>query len=362
MKIPANRKGFIIKKTEVVKPVYEQFERPDTTQLVYWQSKLTHNGIVSFKSFENYNRRLKASSLANLLNHNCFTNYVLDELVKDFRLAKTDDKRSNVNDQACELLDKSEFELYLRLTRQARCLNPLQSRKLKSMCNKLTYYSQTRHFESKKSGKHQMKVAFLTLTAPDSAEPEQLLKAFNSFLDYLQRTANCVYVWKKELGEKSGHLHFHVLINNFIPYYIIAWKWKRLLIAQNVHWPSNADGVESNSHSRIELPRSKKLVAHYIAKYMSKAYDLPGNYGYLSGHSSVLNKLKEPNYIDNDLPIDEINALIRSHKTIRAEYVSIICTDLMKVQSIAPCIGSLFEEQYLSFSERITLPQKFHYV
>jgi len=43
-------------------------------------------------------------------------------------------------------------------------------------------------FFIKKTGTHNFKIAFLTLTAPSSASPEQSLAAFDHFLDYLRRT------------------------------------------------------------------------------------------------------------------------------------------------------------------------------
>ena len=95
---------------------------------------------------------------------------------------------------------------------------------------------------------------------------------------------------------------------------------------------------------------------------MSKAYDLPGDYGYISGHSSCLNYLKELTLIEGDYPLDEINRLVDHFKTIRRDYVSIICVDLLTIADLCPRIHALFEAQYIAFSMAITLPQKFHTV
>lgn len=362
MKIPANRKGFKVPDPVFENPVIHEVSERLPGPLVYWNSKFTHQGVVGYKSFDNCFRRKSANSLSNLLNQNIFSNYVLDTLVKDFKAAKTHDERSKINDQACELLDKKDFEQYLIFSKQSRKLNHAQCRKISTLSKKLAYYSQKRVFTSKKTGNYSMKVAFLTLTTPDNAQPEKVVKAFNGFLDYLQRTANCVYVWKKELGEKNGNLHFHILINNFIPYYIVSWKWKRLLLANGVEWCKNDKGLDTDSHYRIELPRNKKQTAHYISKYMNKAYDLPSEYGYISGHSSILNDLKEAVLIEGEYPTDEIDRLCKSFKVIRKEYVSIICADLLYVKKMCPLIGELFEAQYIEFSKKITLPQRFHEV
>lgn len=373
MKIPANRRGFAClsqsKKTTIsTLDAKEAFEAEckrlenSRTPFVIWNSKLSHSGVVSYKSFENCYRSVKTSSLANLLNTEHFTNYILHTLVKEYKCCKSDDERCRKNDEAIDLLDNADYELFLKHTHQARMLNAAQSRKIARLSQKLAYYTQKRVFKSKKSGVYSMRVAFLTLTAPDSANPTAVNLAFNHFLDYLQRTANCVYVWKKELGEKSGNLHYHIIVNNFIPYYIVSWKWKRLLLAQGVQWTINEDGSESNSHSRIELPRNRRQTAHYIAKYLSKAYALPGQYGYISGHSSVLDELKEYVVSEGDFNLDELRALNASHRVIRRDHVSITCCDLLHVADIAPDLAAMFEDQYKIFSEKITLPQKFHEV
>jgi hypothetical protein len=187
-----------------------------------------------------------------------------------------------------------------------------------------------------------------------------MLDAFNHFLDYLRRTANAVFVWKKELGESGEKLHFHLMINNFIPFYIVSWKWKRLLINEGVSWPLNEKGIATDSHYRIELPRSRQKIGHYISKYMSKAYALPQEYGYISGHSKLLDTCAEIHIIESDLPLEELNRIMSSRKVIRSEFMSHVCVDLLHVKAIAPKIGALFEEQYIKFCETLTLPQKFY--
>jgi hypothetical protein len=285
--------------------------------LVYWTSKLSHNGITSYKQFEHCGRRMHKHSLLNLVQ----------------TVIPTD----------------------------TRNLNETQSRKTRSLCQKLAYYSGTRSFSSKKTGTHNFKIAFLTLTAPSSASPEQSLAAFDHFLDYLRRTANAVFVWKKELGETGRALHFHIMLNNFIPYYIVNWKWKRLLINEGIIWPLNADGKPTESHYRIELPRSNKAIGHYLSKYMSKAYALPRIYGYISGHSKLLDECTDIKIIESDIPFDELERIMNGHKVIHGSYMSHICVDLLRVKKIAPKIGALFESQYLQFVEILTLPQKFNY-
>lgn len=307
---------------------------------VYWNSKFSHSGITGYKVFEGYSRKMSKNSLRNLLNRK--------KELEDF----------NKEMSESDIIEKNEVSE----NRKFRTISPEQSKKCRHYSQKLCYYSSTREFTSKKSGKYHFKVAFLTLTTPSNTTPQQSLKAFESFLDYLRRTANCTYIWKKELGEKNEGLHYHILINNFIPYYIVSWKWKRLLINQGVDWPLNSESKETSSHYRIELPKKMQKVNYYISKYISKECKMPNEYGYIWGKSEVLDQCKEFQAISSDIPYEEVKILKSKYKTVKTDYITHICVDLLKVKDIAPELFAIFENQYLEFQEKITLPQKFHYV
>jgi len=108
------------------------------------------------------------------------------------------------------------------------------------------------------------------------------------------------------------------MLNNFIPYYIVNWKWKRLLINEGIIWPLNADGKPTESHYRIELPRSNKAIGHYLSKYMSKAYALPRIYGYISGHSKLLDECTDIKIIESDIPFDELERIMNAIRSFTA--------------------------------------------
>ncbi len=297
--------------------------------LVTHNYKLIHTGITYYKGFEGITRKMSNNSMNNLLNRKLTTN------------------NSNVG-------EKKE--------KNTRNLNEFQSRLLRKFCGKLCYYSGVREFKSKKSGSFKFKVAFLTLTAPEKAENSQLLKAFDRFLDYLRRTANCTYIWKKELGEQNKHLHFHILINNFIPYYIISWQWKKCLMAEGVNWPVNEKGVHTDSHYRIELPKNKRQVSRYISKYLSKAYELPKELGYIWGKSKILIDCKENIYWEPEINMDEVRKLAKHFKTIITEYVALTLFEWEKVKEMAKDLYWLFKRQFFEFQEKITQKQKYWYV
>jgi len=329
MSVPLNRKGCPFTAPPPPPPLNTDTLPPIRDKFVYWNTKLTHSGATCFKVFEGFERNMKKSSLTNLLNYTAV---------------------------------KEEEEGQEAKVLKERTLSQAQSRKCRSFCQKLAYYSATRTFRSSKSGSYKFKVAFLTLTAPVETTTEQALKAFDHFLDYLRRTANCVYVWKKELGEQGKHLHFHVLINNFIPYYIVSWKWKRLLIAEGVAWPLTEKNVHTDSHYRIEIPKSKRQISHYISKYLSKAYLLPRNCGYVFGHSAVLANCKEVTLTEGEFPDSELKEARKLHYCIQTEFFLHICCDFRKLKDKCPYLHDLFDEQYLLFCEAISLPQKFHVV
>lgn len=330
--------------------------------LVYLNAKYSHSGITVFKRFEDCNFHHHRNSLRNLLHSAVYTNMTLRAYIQEYNECANDDQRSDVIDRAIQYLSDDDYILFLQEIHLTRKLNPTQSRKCKYYCNKLAYYSQTRHFKTKKGKNYKMKVAFLTLTAPEEANPIALIKALDHFLDYLRRTAQCHFVWKKELGEQNEKLHFHIVINNFIPYYIVAWKWKRLLLAEGITWPVNESGQETNAHTRIELPRSPKQLSHYIAKYMSKGYELPREYGHIFGRSAILDELKEIIQDEGEYPTDEILKLIDVCHVYKDNFITHISLDLLHVGKFAPRLCALFEQQYIRFSEAITLPQRFNFV
>ena len=308
--------------------------------IVYQSYKLTHQGIINYKTYENCKRKISHSSLCNLLNsHNYNTNTL----------------------EGGQPFDDS-LGIYPKTIRDYRKMDEAQKRHCRKMCNKLSYYTKKREFKSKKTGKYIFKIAFLTLTAPQTAQDSQILAAFDHFLDYLRRTANCIYVWKKEIGKKGEKLHFHIMINNFIPYYIVNWKWKRLLINEGVVWPKNEKNEDTSSHYRIELPRNVKQTSSYVSKYMAKDEFLPMEYGYVWGCSKVLKELKEIVLIEGEINNNELWNIIKKSKTVSTDFVNITCCDLMKVEAIAPELYKIFEKQFFEFQYKISLEPRFYQV
>jgi hypothetical protein len=362
MKSPLMRKGFT-PKIIVLEQKNEASLLPLRKEpLVYWNSKLTHTGIVAYKSFENIYRKSSKNSLANLINNGKPRINEVQKWLNFIRICKTVKIKKMLLEVSKEQLFENEYNELLRMSLNSRNLSITQSRKLKNEANKLNYYSGTRHFTTKKSGHYTFRTAFLTLTAPENASNIQIKKAFENFCLYLTRTANCVYVWKKELGEENSRFHIHLLINNIIPYYIVSWKWRKCLQFEGVQWSLNDKGKLTDSHYRIELPKNKKHAAHYISKYMSKAYAIPRVLGYIWGCSDILRSLKEIVLIENEIDMSEVAKLRDSCKTICDQFITIICVNLLNIEKWCPNIHAVFQSQYVDFTQKITLRQKFHVV
>lgn len=293
-----------------------------------YAAKLSYSGVTGFQKWEGDKRIMDDNSIRNLKN-------------------------------ADLILSSDEIE---KKEKTHRNLSQAQQRKLKKTAGKLAYYSAHRRFENKKTGKkYQFKVAFLTLTAPKGTKSDQFLQAFEGFLSYLRRTANCVYIWKKELGKNGDHLHIHLLINNFIPYYIVAWKWQRLLMGQGVQWPVNEKGQFTNAHTRIEIPHSKRQINHYIAKYMSKGQELPVEFGFIWGFSDILKHCDEIVLEEGDYSKDEVHQLKKFYKTIEHDFFTHICCDPARIKRIAPGLYKAFKETAMQISYTVSLPQKFNF-
>jgi len=113
--------------------------------LVYWTSKLSHNGITSYKQFEHCGRRMHKHSLLNLVQ----------------TVIPTD----------------------------TRNLNETQSRKTRSLCQKLAYYSGTRSFSSKKNRYSQLQNRISNTHCPFQCQPRTVISRIRSFFRLSQ--AHC---------------------------------------------------------------------------------------------------------------------------------------------------------------------------
>ena len=101
---------------------------------------------------------------------------------------------------------------------------------------------------------------------------ELMRKAFHVFLKYIRRHKSLSEVTKKFLYvrvvefHKSGYIHFHLLIDKFLPQNIVAECWQRALLVAR---PAYTEGVNGFVFVRAQM--SAKIAAGYVVKYVMKS-------------------------------------------------------------------------------------------
>lgn len=140
----------------------------------------------------------------------------------------------------------------------------------------LVQSSKTRYVYNTVTQRKQLfKLAFITLTVSDA---DRMLTAkeghtllLEPFLLYLRRKHQVVnYVWKAEL-QARGQIHYHITVDQYIPYTDIRDTWNNL---QNKHGlldgyrKKYGDGIPNSTD--IHSVKKVKNFERYMVKYMCK--------------------------------------------------------------------------------------------
>ena len=122
-----------------------------------------------------------------------------------------------------------------------------------------------------------MKVSFLTLTLPSKQihpDKEIINTCLNSFFNEVRKYHSVKnYIWRAEL-QKNGNIHFHILTDQFIPWWDARNRWNRI-----VNKLGYVDRFESkNGHhtpNSIDIHSIRKVenITKYMSKYMSKDHN-----------------------------------------------------------------------------------------
>lgn len=148
-----------------------------------------------------------------------------------------------------------------------------QSR-LKNAINWMLLFADKKKVYSKEHKKSfSFRLAFVTLTIPtrqkhtDKHIKEHMLQPF---LYWLTRYYNCSYVWKAE-SQLNGNIHFHLTIDQYVPWRSIRAKWNSIL-AKYDYCKVFQDGSndKGNAATQIKAVLSEKKCANDIGGYMSK--------------------------------------------------------------------------------------------
>jgi hypothetical protein len=164
-------------------------------------------------------------------------------------------------------------------------LSQIAIRKLQKAIKYLIFLAHDKTIcNSKKNKKFTYKVGFITLTLasqqihPDSFITRELLHQF--LVEAKQKWKVSRYVWKAEY-QRNGNIHYHILVDRFIPYQELRDCWNRI---QNKHGYVDRAIYKNSSYSYnstdIHSLYNINDVTTYITKYMSKS--LYRQTGYMS--------------------------------------------------------------------------------
>jgi len=123
-------------------------------------------------------------------------------------------------------------------------------------------------------------LCFVTLTLPAAQmHPDKFLKRdlLNPFLIYAKRKWKVInFIWKAE-PQKNGNLHFHILMDRFIPWQEVRELWNKLLeplgyIDKFFEKNGSRNPNSSDVHGLIRDKKNREIVfvGAYLAKYISK--------------------------------------------------------------------------------------------
>jgi len=193
---------------------------------------------------------------------------------------------SGIRHKAVRFIDTNENieeqSAFLRSSRKNNGTMSAQAvRKISKAIEYLVTTSDQKKVHEKLTGKVIVfKVAFITLTLPSSQahnDKEIINLCLNSLLNELrQYHAIKKYVWRAE-RQKNGNIHFHLLIDKFVPWYELRNRWNRIINKlgyvdrfQKKH--GNKTPNSTDVHSTRKIHNLKK----YLTKYMAKSDQTTG--------------------------------------------------------------------------------------
>jgi len=95
---------------------------------------------------------------------------------------------------------------------------------------------------------------------------------------------------------------------------------------------TNADGKPTESHYRIELPRSNKAIVTICPNTCQKLMPCRAYTDIISGHSKLLDECTDIKIIESDIPFDELERIMNGHKVIHGSICLISVLDLLRVK------------------------------
>lgn len=283
----------------------------------------------------------------------------------------------------CDINKNSKF---LHSERKANGnVSDIAERKIKKAIDYLVTTSTEKNVRIRRTGKNiKFKIAFITLTLPSKqlhSDKEIIHKCLNSLLIELMKSYHVHnYVWRAE-KQKNGNLHFHLLINKFVPWSELRDRWNRIVNKLNYvdnyrsflkKWHENGFKVRKdllskwdeqaqllayqkgkasdfNNPNSIDIHSVKKIknIRAYLTKYLTKneknentneneQNDLQKQTGRIWGCNHELSNIKGYKCeVDNETEL-ELKNLVQSGRirSFKSEYFTVLTVDYRELISL----------------------------
>lgn len=219
---------------------------------------------------------------------------------------------------------------------------------------------------------YKFKIAFITLTLPSMQQhPDNEIKekCLNQFLIEITKHYKASnYIWRAE-RQKNGNIHFHILVDKFIPWSEMRDRWNRIInklgyvdryreemrkfhaegfkVRKELlkHWDYQKQ-IKAYQKGKIndwQSPNSTDIhslykihnVKNYVTKYCTKHESQDEITGRIWGCNYELSNIKGGTIVMDSEIKSEINELIANlkPKLYKGEYFSVIHIDIRKLRS-----------------------------
>ena len=197
------------------------------------------------------------------------------------------------------------------------------------------------------------KITFVTLTLSGKqthSDNDIKRKMLNRFLVEMRREKGINhYFWRAE-PQENGNIHFHILIDKYIPWRIIRDKWNEIqgdngyltdFYKKFLHLDPNSTDIHG-------LEKIKSL-AGYVVKYVCKTNSSRKIEGRIWGCSDSLRQLTcFETELTNEVKkyIDEVEKLDSSKVIVKDDFTLIFCNNEINLKKISPRLFYDFQNHY----------------
>jgi len=180
----------------------------------------------------------------------------------------------------CDFIDTErpveEQTKFINSTRKSNGTMSIQAkRKISKAIEYIVTTAAEKKVHEKLTGKTvSFRLAFITLTLPSAQVHEDKViinSCLNSFLNECRQYYQVKnYVWRAE-RQKNGNLHFHIILDKFVPWYEMRNRWNRIINKlEYVDRFQEKHNHKTPNSTDIHSTRKIKNLRAYLVKYMAK--------------------------------------------------------------------------------------------